>query len=317
MQIIFWGTRGSTPAPLTAATIEEKIRQALQRAVGLKLDQPGAIDRFIERLPFLMRGTIGGNTACVEVRSGERTLILDAGSGLRPLGNELLRRNNDQAPTQINILISHTHWDHIQGFPFFAPAFQRSCQITFYSPIVDLHERLLKQQQSTYFPIPMERMPATITCETIPIGEWVEIGGLQVCAIEQAHPGISYGYRVADEQHSMVFASDAEYKQLDRAGTETVIDFFRDTDLLVFDAQYSLSEALDRPDWGHSSALVGAEFARRAHVRRLALFHHDPTSSDAKIWRAKEQAESYLNHEPGSERACEVLVAYDGLEITL
>ena len=112
-------------------------------------------------------------------------------------------------------------------------------------------------------------------------------------------------------------ASDAEYKRVDPTSTEAYVDFFHEADLLIFDAQYSLTEALDRLDWGHSTAIMGAELAYRAQAKRLALFHHDPTSTDEKIWAGKEQAEAYLERRRSVHSNCQVIVAYDGLSLEI
>ena len=132
-----------------------------------------------------------------------------------------------------------------------------------------------------------------------------------------SHPGMAFGYRIEDGHSTLVCASDSEYKRVDPTSTENFVQFFQGADLLIFDAQYNLTEALDRPDWGHSTPIMGAELAFRAQVKRLALFHHDPTSSDEKIWSGKEQAEAYLARRHPKYLGCEVLVAYDGLSLEI
>lgn len=317
MYIKFWGTRGSLPTALSTEAIKYKIRQALEGAAGLNLADQSVLNRYLERLPFTVWGTAGGNTPCLEIRSGDQLLILDAGSGLRLLGLELLRNGFAEGHRQADFLITHTHWDHIQGFPFFRPAFIPHNRFTFYSPFPNLAERLAQQQQPDFFPVPVTYMSAKLEFQTIPENQWQQIGNFRVKAIRLIHPGLTYGYRIEDGRSSLVWATDSEYKQVDRASTETYVDFFRQADLLIFDAQYNLSEMLDRPDWGHSSALMGAELAYRAEVKRLALAHHDPTSSDEKIWADQEQAEAYLMRRCLGRNSCEVMVAYDGLSLEI
>jgi phosphoribosyl 1,2-cyclic phosphodiesterase len=317
MDITFWGTRGSIPSPLPAPAIKHKIRQALIGANGLDLSDPAALEQYLDRLPFTVRHTVGGNTLCLEVRSGEHMLILDAGSGLRMLGLDLVERGLVGKPLHLDILITHTHWDHIQGLPFFLPGYNPATSITFHSPFTDLAERLTRQQEPTFFPVPLDSMGARLSFETIPEQQWSQIGGFRVYPMHMLHPGGSYAYRIEDERVCLVYATDGEYKRLDPASTATYADFFHAADLLIFDSQYSLSEALDKRDWGHSSALVGAEFARRAAVRRLALFHHDPTSTDEKIWATREQAEAYLSRHACPQGRCSVLIAYEGLTMSI
>jgi ribonuclease BN (tRNA processing enzyme) len=316
MDVKFWGTRGSIPISISLDMVKQKITQALEGAAGLDLTDQAAIKRYLERLPFSVQGTVGGNTSCIEVRSGHQLLILDAGSGIRELGLDMMQRGYNKGNNQADILITHTHWDHIQGFPFFQPAFVPCNQFTFHSPFTNLADRLARQQDDIFFPIPITYMSAQLNFNIIKPEQWTQIGNFRVYPMQTSHPGETYAYRIEDGQSCLVYATDSEYKQVDPGSTQRFVEFFSRADLLVFDAQYSLTEALDKPDWGHSTAMVGAEFARRAHVKRLALFHHDPTSSDEKIWQAKEQADSYLLNHP-NQHHCEVMVAYEGLSLSL
>lgn len=317
MYIKFWGTRGSIPTGLTAHQIKQKIRQALLGAAGLDLSDEATVDRYLERLPFTVRGTVGANTPCIEVQSGQQRLIIDAGSGIRLLGLHLMAQGFAEGSRHADILITHTHWDHIQGWPFFRPAFIPNNRFTFHSPFPDMAERLTRQQDSEFFPVPVSYMSATLEFEQITPERWHQLGKFRILATRISHPGEAYAYRIEDGTHCLVCASDSEYKQVDPKSTEQYVDFFKQADLLIFDAQYNLTEVLDKPDWGHSTPMVGAELAYRARVKRLALFHHDPASSDEKIWGGQEQAEAYLMRRHPHYTNCEILVAYDGLELEI
>ncbi len=317
MYIKFWGTRGSIPTPLSSDKLKQKIQQALEGAVGLDLSDPAVVEQYLSRLPFAARGTVGGNTTCVEIRSKDQLLILDAGSGLRVLGIDLMGKGFIKGNQQADFLITHTHRDHIQGFPFFGPAFIPGNRFIFHSLIPDMEGRLDKQQSEAFFPVSTDYMRATFEFNQLTENDWRQIGNFRVRPMRLSHPGQTYAYRIEDDNVCLIFASDGEYRRLDRESTEEVIQFFRGADLLVFDAQYSLTEVLDKPDWGHSSAMMGAELARRAGVKRLALFHHDPTSSDEEILAAREQAEAYLRRAHRNGGQCEVLVAYDGLSLEI
>jgi phosphoribosyl 1,2-cyclic phosphodiesterase len=315
--IKFWGTRGSIPTALSASDLKQKFRRVLEGAAGLDLTNEAVLTRYLERLPLSLQQTAGGNTTCLEVWSGDQLLIIDAGSGLRLLGLDLLERGFSGGQQRADFLLTHTHWDHIQGFPFFRPAFMPDNQFSLYSPFADLAERFMQQQHPYFFPVPMEYMSARLEFKEIAENQWRQIGNFRVYPIRLSHPGVTYGYRIEDGHSCLVVATDSEYKRVDRASTERYVEVFREADLLIFDAQYSLSEALDKLDWGHSTALMGAELAHRAGVKRLALFHHDPTSNDEDIWSAKEQAEAYLMHRLAPGERCEVLVAYDGLSLDI
>lgn len=317
MIVKFWGTRGSIPTGITAPQIRAKIQQALAGAAGLDLADEATLNRYLERLPFTVQGTVGGNTPCIEVRSGDQLLIIDAGSGIRLLGLDLMQRGFAGGQRQADILVTHTHWDHIQGWPFFPPAFIPGNRFTFHSPFANLFERLTRQQSPEFFPVPLSYMSAALEFTPITPEQWQAIGRFRVRATRVSHPGETYAYRIEDGQSALVIATDSEYKRADPTSTETFVDFFHQADLLVFDAQYNLTEALDKPDWGHSTPMMGAELAYRAQVKRLALFHHDPTSSDDKIWGGKEQAEAYLLRRHVPSNACEIMVAFDGLELEI
>lgn len=312
MKVKFWGMRGSIPTPISPAMIENKIRQALRGAAGVDLSSEEAIERYLQRLPLETRHTIGGNTSCVEVRAGVQWLILDAGSGLRLLGYELLKTEFGKGRGVADFLISHTHWDHIQGLPFFRPGFIAGNRLTFHSPHAHLEAAFIGQQDEIYFPVPLSYLSAVLQFRHIPAQAWSQIGNLLVYPLQMSHPGESYGYRIEYGDDVLVYATDAEYKNMDPESTQVYVDLFRDADLLIFDAQYSFNDALDRRDWGHGSPVMGAELAHRAGVRRLVLFHHDPLSDDETIYAGLQQAEAYLAKR-GSN--CQVLVATEGLEI--
>jgi len=312
MKVKFWGTRGSIPAPVSPAAIEGKIRRALRGAAGLDLSSEAAIERYLQRLPASVRHTVGGNTACVEVRAGQQLLILDAGSGLRLLGYELMKGEFGKGQGVADFLISHTHWDHIQGMPFFGPAFKPGNRLILHSPHAHLEAAFVGQQSETYFPVSLSHMNSELQFRHIPSKTWTQIGDLRIYPLQVSHPGENYGYRIEYGGASLVYATDAEYKKMDPTSTQAYMDFFQDADLLIFDAQYPLNDTLDRTDWGHSTPVMGAELAYRAGVRRLALFHHDPMSDDPTIYANLKQTETYLARRGNT---CQVMIASEGLEI--
>jgi ribonuclease BN (tRNA processing enzyme) len=168
------------------------------------------------------------------------------------------------------------------------------------------------QQTETYFPVRLSYLSADVQLHHIPTEAWFQIGQARVYALQMSHPGGCYAYRVEHDGQSLVYATDSEYEQIDGARTQVYIDFFGGADLLIFDAQYTLSDALDKTGWGHSSPIMGAELAHRAGVKRLALFHHDPLADDLAVTAGLKQAEAYLAKR-GSDR--QVVVASEGLEM--
>jgi predicted ATPase/phosphoribosyl 1,2-cyclic phosphodiesterase/anti-anti-sigma regulatory factor len=315
MKIKVWGARGSIPAPLKPQEVRAKIQQAILNLPDIDTGDPEAVRAYLDRLPPLLSGTAGGNTTCVEIQTGQETFIIDAGSGLRELGLELMKGPCGRGQGVLHFFFSHPHWDHIQGFPFFIPAFIPGNKLFFYS-VHDLRVALDRQQQPLSFPVPLSFMQATLEFHTIQPGQAFSVGKININTLQANHPGNSYAYRFADQYASFVFASDAEYKQLDKASLAPYLDFYQGADLLFFDAQYTLREAWQKIDWGHSSALIGVEIARAAAVKKLVLVHHDPTYSDLDLLKIQQDAMAIQDQDRSRPRT-EVIVAYEGLTFDL
>ena len=292
LRIKFWGVRGSYPAP-------------------------GA-------------GTVryGGNTACVEIRAGERIIILDAGTGIIPLGRELTRRQ----PLEILLLFSHLHHDHTQGFPFFVPAYMPNARLHIFGPggTPETLSRVLEHNQSSEtFPVSLRDMAASKDIQSVRESQvivWDEAGvritgsaaglsdeALVICIHKSyAHPGGVYVYRITWRGKSVVYATDTEgYVGTDRK----LVQFARDADVLIHDAQYleahyrgQLAGFPATQGYGHSTVTMACEVAFAAEVGQLVLFHHDPAYSDAMVAGMEATAKAQF---------AAVRAACEGLEIGL
>jgi phosphoribosyl 1,2-cyclic phosphodiesterase len=315
----FWGTRGSIAAPLSAEAVREKIREALLLACRSGLVDPAAVDAFIDReLSFATRGTFGGNTSCVEIGTGgEDYLLCDLGTGAREFGNHVLDRGGRTRPLNFDVFLSHVHWDHIMGLPFFEPAYIAGNRVRIHGCHKTMREALLRLLSAPCFPVPFDRLGATIEFIEIEPGETYRVGGFSVTAIRQFHGGDSYGYRFTRGRKSIVYSTDSEHKQSVLDAAYPFVDFFRDADLLIFDAMYSLADAVSvKEDWGHSSNIVAVELAQLARVKRLALFHHEPACDDAGIEQVLRETVRYEELSRNGHRV-EVIAAYDGLELAI
>lgn len=274
-------------------------------------DRPGTGGNFVRF--WGVRGSIatpgpstiryGGNTACVEVRADGEILILDAGTGIRPLGSELTREFKEQ-PLSLSILITHTHWDHVQGFPFFAPAYNPRNRIHihgFEGAWKNLEGVFSGQMESPYFPIGLKQMPGNIVFDELREMEF-RVGRVGAQAAFINHPGVTVGYRLNTSTGSIAYLPDHEscFRMRSLAGggrapatpeelafarreDEKTLRFLQGVDVLITDAQYDLEEYGSRVGWGHSCVDDTVEMAVRAGVGHLFLFHHDPAHDDAKI----------------------------------
>jgi len=273
MQISFYGVRGSiaSPGPETAA--------------------------------------VGGNTSCVEVMCGSERIILDAGTGLRKLGDRMMA----EMALEATMLLSHQHWDHIQGIPFFVPAYVPSTKLKVYggvNGVMSLRETLAHQMTAPVFPVRLDELGAQIELCEVKSGGKFMVGDAQVTAIKVNHPGGCFAYRIDHDGHSVVYATDTEhYACVDPALRALAAG----ADVLIYDSQYTPEEyrgdsGRSKVGWGHSTYVAGAELARSAGVGKYVLFHHDPSRTDAKVNEIETRAKALF---------ASSVAAREGMEINL
>ncbi|WP_217362468.1 MBL fold metallo-hydrolase [Ruegeria arenilitoris] len=287
MQVRFWGTRGS-------------------------IAKPGS-------------GTVryGGNTSCVEVRSASGTLvILDCGTGLQNLGEALMK--DSAGPIIGHILITHTHWDHIQGIPFFGPFFKPGNEWDIYAPRglnQSLKNVLAGQMEYTYFPITLESFVSTIRYHDILEGVF-EVSDIKIRSQYLNHPALTLGYRLEVDGAAVVYACDHEpYSRQFGAGVAGIseqdrhhIDFLGNADLVIHDAQYTAEEYPSKVGWGHSSIERVVDMCRLANAKRLAFTHHDPLRHDDSITEIERAASGYA---AASNASLDVFAAQEGTSIEI
>lgn len=278
MTLQFWGVRGSIPAP------------------G----------------PSTVR--YGGNTACVSLDLGHNTLlVLDAGTGIRALGQDLVARDAD-----IFVLLSHAHWDHIQGFPFFAPLYQPHRLISFLPTPMGrtLWCSALDQMDGAHFPVTPEALPARVRCLMHGGREVFQERGCNLAWIATNHPGGGAGYRIEHGGRSVVYLTDNELEPpYEKAtGFDEFVEFCRDTDVLIHDAQYLRSDMPAKHGWGHSLVRQACQLAIAAEVKHLILFHHDPTRTDDGLDVIQEAARARLRTQ---DRHMQCTMAYEELVVDL
>jgi phosphoribosyl 1,2-cyclic phosphodiesterase len=274
---------------------------------------------FVEtELEFPISHTFGGNTACVEVETGAGEYVLcDLGSGVRAFGGHVLATHGPARPNAFHVFLSHVHWDHIMGFPFFTPAYIPGNRIRIYGCHAGLEDALRRQHGPPSFPVEFSQLGAAIEFIRLEPGRSHEIAGLRVTAMQQRHAGDSYGYRFERNGKVLVYSTDSEHKLDDAAATEAFVGFFREADLVIFDAQYSLADAVSlREDWGHSSNIVGVELCQMARARHLCMIHHEPVLDDEQLASVLKETQR-LEEITRGEHRLRVSAAYDGLEIVL
>ena len=319
LRVHFWGSRGSLPAPLGAAGVRAKLRDALLAARGHDLETPEAVDAFIDReLPFSVGGTYGGNTSCVEiVTGGEEYVLCDLGTGVREFGRKLLAEQGPARKHCFNVFLSHLHWDHVMGFPFFAFAYIPGNVIRIHGCNEALARAIRNQHSEPGFPVDFASLPATIEFVELTPGRTYQVAGLSVLPIQQFHTGESYGYRFSRDDKTIVYSTDCEHKYSVLDESYPFVHFYRNADLLIFDAMYSLADTVSvKEDWGHSSNVIAVELAQAARVKRLALFHHEPVLDDQMIEAVLGETVRFEEISRDGHKV-EVISAFDGLELTI
>src|SRR5215510_13288574 len=230
MIVRFWGTRGSIPVALTSATIKEKLVSALVRAAGRDLSTAEQARAFVEReLDFDVSHTFGGNSSCVQIDIGGHEYILcDLGSGARVFGNHVLAKHGVGKANTFHILMSHPHWDHIMGFPFFMPAYIPGNVVRIYGCHATLEEAFRRQHGAPSFPVDFKQLGAKVEFVRLTPGEPAEVAGLTVTPKLQRHGGDSYGYRIERDGKILVYSTDSEHKLDEPETVRPFVDFFRD-----------------------------------------------------------------------------------------
>ena len=319
MLVRFWGTRGSLPISLGGKGSRDKVFEALRKANGRSFADDDEINAFIDaELPFPVRSGFGGNSSCVEIDAGHgEYIICDMGSGLREMAQHLMAEHDPGNPQTYNFFLSHPHWDHIMGLPFFSPAYISGNKLRIYGCHATIEEALRKQQEDPCFPVHFDFFGSDIDIIKLEPDEVYEIGGVSVRAIKQPHHGNSYGYRFEDEGKAVVYSTDCEHKLENQAETERFVAFYRDADLVIFDAMYTMADMISvKEDWGHSSNIIGVDLCHQAGVRHYCMFHHEPIYDDEMVQKILEETIRY-EEITREVHALKVSSAYDGLEIQL
>jgi len=246
LELTFWGVRGSIPTPAA------------------------------DNLGF------GGNTSCLAIRFADQPLLIfDGGSGIRYLGHSLMDQLQAQE-TNLHLFLTHFHWDHIQGIPFFAPIYHPNCRANIYSgvPPAHLEQNLARQMDPPYYPVPMPATSPFVEYRQIE-SPGAPLGDLLVRPFPLHHPNGATGYRIESPDASIVYASDHEHGD---AGRDAILrEYAQDASILIYDAQYTPEEYETHRGWGHSTWRKATELAREANVGQLILFHHDPLRTDRQL----------------------------------
>ncbi len=323
MKLKLWGTRGSLPRAINHHQAVELIDDLCTEAEknGAKTLQD--FKKFIKNRPLSSPLVFGGNTACYEITHEHRRFFVDMGSGLAYAAAEA----TEQGRTEFIFFMTHMHWDHIMGFPFFVPLYIPGTKITIYHVHPNAPEHVQIQFNGVNFPVKWQDVRANIEFKKLKIYTKVTYDDVSITPFALDHPGGSFGYRFDCGGKSLAIGVDGEYKRVTRKELGKDLRFYQDLDLLLFDAQYELDELFTRYDWGHCSPNIGVDLALREGIRTLLLSHHDPHTTEEKERRMHSFAVEHLKSQLSQHaelwqklkqpQGPQIYSAYDGLVFDL
>lgn len=294
MKVTLYGVRGSIPAPAKPVDLEAQKRGLLHGFFKAGYTKESDIPAYLDKVPPTFLSGFGGNTLCVGVQGEEASLLIDGGSGIRQAGYELMAGPCGKGKGVVHLFFTHFHWDHLLGIPFFVPAYIPGNQIHVYCTEGDSEKAMRILFQKPFFPVPYEALGAKFHYHTLEPRKPFSLGDLAVTPYRLDHPDPCWGYRIESGGRSYAHCVDTECKRYNRTDLGEDIGLYKNADLMLFDAQYTLLESMDKIDWGHSTANLGLDIAMNLGVKRVAFTHHDPAAPDRKVRDAERQTREYL-----------------------
>lgn len=295
LKVKFWGVRGSLPsAPMPEQNVknfETLMRQFFKS--GYK--DATEIKEFISSHTVPEIGGFGTATTCAEVSSPKQQIIIDAGSGIRSLGEEMMKGPAGKGKAEIHIFMTHFHWDHLLGLPFFVPNFIKGNQIHLYAVQPDLQDVVKTKFKKPMFPVAFEHLPSTLHFHQLEPRKALKLQDMTITPYQLDHPDPCWGFKV--EAHGQAYAHcvDTEGTRISREALGPDLPLYQGIDLMYFDAQYTLPELAEKANWGHSAAQLGLDIAFREGIKHVVFAHHDPGADTSQIMAIKEQTREYYD----------------------
>lgn len=294
MQIKFWGVRGSLPSAQTTLEQVQHFDHLMNLFFDSGFSKKSEINNFIKNHSAAEIGGFGSSTTCVEIRAKDRSVIIDGGSGLKYLSDELFKSGRIKTENEFHIFMSHFHFDHIIGIPFFAPHFMADKKIHYYSVLPNTEEIVRSLFTKPVFPVTYEQLQAKIEFHQIENYQPMQINEFKITPYKLDHPDPCSGFRVEKSGKVYAHAVDHEVARRTREQLGPDAALFENTDLLYIDAQYEESEIASKKGWGHGTCERGFEVANVFGAKNILFAHHEPASSLAETLQRKKQASDFF-----------------------
>lgn len=300
------GVRGALPAPLGPAEISRRIEEAIKAFLVSGRRDTEDVKNFMQDYPCHLAGGFGGHTTCVEVHGDNSSLLIDCGSGVQKAVDRLMAGPCGRGEGEVHILLTHFHWDRLMGLAFFRPLFLKGNQIHFYAVQKNLKEALQNLFRKPHFPVPYEALEAKILLHPLAPRKKVMINEFTVTPYRLDHPDECWGYRIEKDGLSYSHCADTEFTRMTEESLGEDLALYHNSDLMLFDAQYSINEASRKINWGHAAANFGIDLALKQQVKQILFVNHDPAASDQVLKNLSQEVEKYYQRLVGQLKSLNV-----------
>lgn len=323
LSVKFWGVRGSLPSGPTPAQWKDHLINTLADVQAQGTEKISEVSQRLHSVPLPHVGGYGTATTCVEVRSPHSELIIDGGSGIRNLSDSIVKKARLMS-RPFHIFMTHFHWDHIIGLPFFTPHFVPGCEVHYYAVQEDLEPLIRGVFKRPYFPVSFEKLQAKIHFHVLEPRKSYQINDMTITPYQLDHPDPCWGVKVECAGKVYAHCVDTEGTRVTRESLGADLPLYQNVDLMYFDAQYTLPELAEKANWGHSAAQIGLDIAFREGIKQVLFAHHDPGATIQNIEELKKQTrahyearQSFADFNKQNLTPVKWDFAHEGLEIEL
>jgi phosphoribosyl 1,2-cyclic phosphodiesterase len=295
LNIKYWGVRGSLPSSPSPSDWTNHIEGLLRGFFNAGLRDVAQVGKYMESLGSSHLGGYGAATTSVEVRSAKNRIIIDGGSGIRSLSEQIMSGKAGSSKGPFHIFMTHFHWDHVIGLPFFVPHFVPGVQVHYYAVQEDLERLIRGIFEKPYFPVPFESLAANIQFHILPPRMPFQLDDMTITPYKLDHPDPCWGYKVECGKSTYAHCVDTEGTRVSREELGPDLPLYQNIDLMYYDAQYTFPELAEKANWGHSASQVGLDIAFREGIKQVLFAHHDPGATIQQVQDLKRQTLEYYD----------------------